>query len=181
MMRAYQYRPGHGPDDIEMWMVYPTKEDRLILEWRCGHELTAWYADADAQDAHTMLQLVRGQRNRPASRGPRLPRSGRAPTTLLDPGLQRPQVVAAMNTATWVNGSRRVTGRWSYHEASDTFVVVLDSVDRTTGEQRRKEIKGDRPEWGGWKLEPEKREAAYAAWCDFVGIPSSSPTPPNQE
>jgi len=31
--------------------------------------------------------------------------------------------------------------------------VVLDSVDRITGEQRRFQVHDDKPEWGGWKLQ----------------------------
>jgi hypothetical protein len=56
-----------------------------------------------------------------------------------------------MNEAVWTNGTQRLTGRWRYHWASDTFVIELDCTDCITGESRRKLVKGDTPEWGNWK------------------------------
>jgi len=60
-----------------------------------------------------------------------------------------------MKAATWVNGKRKITGRWEYFWAADRFVIELDSKDRITGEPRQIEVAGDRPEWGNWRLWPE--------------------------
>lgn len=61
-----------------------------------------------------------------------------------------------MSLVAWTNGKRRVTGRWTYHWASDRFVVELDQRDRITGQPKCIVIAGDSPEWGNWKLEREE-------------------------
>lgn len=53
--------------------------------------------------------------------------------------------------ATWINGKRKVTGRWRYNWASDSFTIWLDSRDRITGEHRVIVTHNDTPEWGNWK------------------------------
>lgn len=53
--------------------------------------------------------------------------------------------------AVWVNGKRRVTGRWRYNWASDLFHIELDQRDRVTGSTRCFTAGGDVPEWGNWK------------------------------
>ena len=62
--------------------------------------------------------------------------------------------------AKWRNrnglGKRTVTGRWSYYPPSDTFDIILDQLDRTTGQSKKLSLKGcDKPEWGSWKLVEE--------------------------
>ena len=58
-----------------------------------------------------------------------------------------------MREAVWRNGKRKVTGHWVYNRGSDTFLIILDSRDRITGQQRRFTVHGDTPEWGNWKRE----------------------------
>lgn len=55
--------------------------------------------------------------------------------------------------AVWVNGKRRVTGRWLYNRASDRFAIELDQRDRVTRCNKRLIVAGDAPEWGNWKRE----------------------------
>lgn len=59
-----------------------------------------------------------------------------------------------MRDGVWTNGKRRLTGRWEYNRASDTFIILLNGRDRITGEHRRLTLRGEEtPEWGNWKLE----------------------------
>jgi hypothetical protein len=53
--------------------------------------------------------------------------------------------------ATWKNGNKKVTGKWTYDWASDQFIIFLDSVDPVTGASRKVVTGGDHPEWGNWK------------------------------
>lgn len=61
-----------------------------------------------------------------------------------------------MKTATWKNGSRYLRGRWLYNPAANRFVIRLDKPDRVSGEQRTIYAYGDTPEWGNWKLLPNR-------------------------
>ena len=56
-----------------------------------------------------------------------------------------------MQSATWRNGSKTVTGEWKYLWSQDRFVIRLNSRDRITGRQREMIVSGDSPEWGNWK------------------------------
>lgn len=58
--------------------------------------------------------------------------------------------------ATWVNGKKKQTGRWTYNRPSDRFDIVLDSKDPITGQERRLSVFGDYPEWGNWKRVKEE-------------------------
>ncbi len=61
-----------------------------------------------------------------------------------------------MKRAVWKNGKKTLTGSWCYNRASDSFSIMLDSIDRTTGKKRCIEVTGDTPEWGNWiKTEKE--------------------------
>lgn len=57
-----------------------------------------------------------------------------------------------MNSATWINGKKSVSGYWVYNYSADNFTVFLNSKDRITGQKRRFIVCGDFPEWGNWKL-----------------------------
>lgn len=57
-----------------------------------------------------------------------------------------------MNKATWKNKKRTISGQWEYIWQSDSFVIVLNSIDRITGERKRIVTSNDTPEWGNWKL-----------------------------
>lgn len=58
-----------------------------------------------------------------------------------------------MGEATWVNGKKRVSGRWSYYRPSDVFVIELDQRDRITGSRSKIfTTHNDTPEWGNWKI-----------------------------
>ena len=61
-----------------------------------------------------------------------------------------------MRRGKWTTGKTTITGWWCYNWASRTFLVLLDSVDRITGEQRRLLVHNDTPEWGRWKLVREE-------------------------
>ena len=56
-----------------------------------------------------------------------------------------------MNKATWINGKRKLSGYWTYNWSNDFFTIVLDSVDRITGQKRILYVRGDKAEWGNWK------------------------------
>lgn len=56
------------------------------------------------------------------------------------------------NEATWVNGKKKLKGRWYYSWGPNKFWISLDSKDPITGEFRRFDVYGDSPEWGKWKL-----------------------------
>ena len=59
----------------------------------------------------------------------------------------------AMNDATWRKGKKTIKGRWSYHWASDTFLIALSGKDPETGLRRQPfQVHGDSPEFCGWKL-----------------------------
>lgn len=55
--------------------------------------------------------------------------------------------------ATWTNGKHKVSGLWRYIWSSDVFVIDLDTKDRITGVGKRVVVRGERPEWGNWKME----------------------------
>lgn len=61
-----------------------------------------------------------------------------------------------MQDAIWIKGKRKITGSWTYNWAQDPFYVYLDSRDPITGIKRTIPIKGDKPEWGGWKIIEKK-------------------------
>lgn len=70
-----------------------------------------------------------------------------------------PRHGAAVTRATWTNGKRSVTGCWEWVWSAQRFVIVLDSRDRMTGEQRRIVTSNDTPEWGNWKRQPTTPES----------------------
>ena len=53
--------------------------------------------------------------------------------------------------ATWMNGKKKLTGKWAYDWASERFYIFLDSTDPVTGAARKVVTCGDTPEWGNWK------------------------------
>jgi hypothetical protein len=55
--------------------------------------------------------------------------------------------------AIWINGKKKIKGRWIYNWCADKFCIILDSKDPITGQNRRIETYNDVPEWGKWKLE----------------------------
>lgn len=57
-----------------------------------------------------------------------------------------------MRKGKWTDGKITVWGEWEYQWSSDRFLIVLDSRDPITGEQRRMVVSGDMPEWGKFKL-----------------------------
>lgn len=54
--------------------------------------------------------------------------------------------------AVWQNKSKKITGKWIYNWAADSFTIILNSKDRITGQRRTMTICNDTPEWGNWKL-----------------------------
>jgi hypothetical protein len=60
-----------------------------------------------------------------------------------------------MRRAIWLKGKKKIAGCWSYNWASDSFYILLDSIDRITGQQREVRVSGDKPEWNGWELVEE--------------------------
>lgn len=64
------------------------------------------------------------------------------------------------NSATWRNGTKTVTGRWTYYRPSDRFDIVLDSKDPVTGQQRTIQVYGDYPEWDNWKRVKEVKDVS---------------------
>lgn len=56
----------------------------------------------------------------------------------------------------WKKGKKRVTGKWCYQWSSDTFFIHLDRKDDVTGQTIEIDVKGDEPNFNGWKLVEEK-------------------------
>lgn len=63
-----------------------------------------------------------------------------------------------MKQAIWTNGKRSLKGTYSYNWASDYFLIELESRDRITGRLRVFRVRGDKPEWGNWKLLTPERQ-----------------------
>jgi hypothetical protein len=60
-----------------------------------------------------------------------------------------------MRRATWQNGRRTMTGQWEYIWHADRFRIVLDQIDRVTGQNKVIVTAGsqrEKPEWGNWAL-----------------------------
>jgi hypothetical protein len=61
------------------------------------------------------------------------------------------------NKAKWTKEGKEISGSWSYCWSHDIFDITLDGDDEITGRSRKIEIKGDSPEFNGWKLVREKK------------------------
>jgi len=60
-----------------------------------------------------------------------------------------------MKIGKWANGKKTITGMWDYIWQSDRFIIILDSKDRVTGDNKRIVVAGETPEWGNWILQRE--------------------------
>ena len=54
--------------------------------------------------------------------------------------------------ARWTRGKRTIAGEWDYYRPSDIFTISLNKTNPFTNQPETIQVKGETPEWGGWKL-----------------------------
>jgi len=60
--------------------------------------------------------------------------------------------MAGWRKGVWRKRSRRLTGTWYYDWAADEFIVHLNSRDPITGRTRKVRVRGEHPDFNGWRL-----------------------------
>ncbi len=61
--------------------------------------------------------------------------------------------------AVWKKGEKTIRGAWSYHWASDSYLIRLKGRDPVTGLQRPPfVVHGEEPEFSGWRLVKPKEK-----------------------